>query len=416
MGPAQGKLTNILVARHLARRRQCDIGEVGQVTARPPAAAETLAQLAHPPRPCKRTALDRMHVHLSASFMNAGAWRRPAYYGGAETEAQAVRENAGIIDISTLGKIMLSGPDAAVLLERLYTGKFTGQKTGAVRYALMLDESGVIADDGVAARLDENRFFLTTTTGNADAIYRQILLWRTRWRLRADAINVTSAFSAINLAGPNAPPLLAKLAGKPVDLEYMRAAEINIGGVPAIAMRVGFVGEKGFEIHLPSGCAADLWNALLAGAAPFGVEAQRLLRLEKGHIIVGQDTDGLTTPLETDMEWALGRDKPFYVGRRALEIHRKRGIRRRLRGFVMDVRNRRPRESDLVLDKNGDAAGHITSAAYSPALRRIIGLAFAPPETPKHGGKLLLRAAGGEVMEAQTYAPPFYDPAGEKQK
>ena len=163
----------------------------------------------------------------------------------------------------------------------------------------------------------------------------------------------------------------------------MKAAEINLGGVSAIAMRVGFVGEKGYELHLPSGFAADLWNTLLADAAPFGVEAQRLLRLEKGHIIVGQDTDGLTTPLEADMEWALGREKPFYLGRRALEIHRRRGIRRQLRGFVMDARNRRALESDLVLAKNGDAAGHITSVAYSPTLNRVIGLAFAPPETPK---------------------------------
>ena len=128
MGPSQGKLTNITIMRHLARRRRCAPGEVGQVTARPPAAAETLAQLAHSPRPGKNTALHRQHVHLSASFMNAGAWRRPAHYGGAEKESRAVRENAGIIDISTLGKIMLSGPDAAKLLEHLYTGKFAGQK------------------------------------------------------------------------------------------------------------------------------------------------------------------------------------------------------------------------------------------------------------------------------------------------
>ncbi|MGI9305694.1 MAG: 2Fe-2S iron-sulfur cluster-binding protein [Gammaproteobacteria bacterium] len=416
MGPSQGKLTNILILRHLAKRRPVPPENIGQVTARPPAAAETLAQLARPPLPLKQTALHRAHLHLSATLMNAGAWRRPAHYANAEKEAAAVRQNAGIVDISTLGKIQISGDDAAVLLERLYTGKFAAQKTGAMRYALMLDEAGIIMDDGVVARLDGGRFWLTTTTGNADAIYRQMLLWRARWRLRADILNMTSAFAAVNLAGPNAAPLLEKLAGGEIDLGYMRAAEINIGGAEAILLRTGFVGEKGFEIHLPAGFAPDLWNTLLADAAPFGVDAQRLLRLEKGHIIVGQDTDGLTTPLEAGMEWALGKNKPFYLGQRALEIYRRRGIRRVLRGFTVSARRQRPQESDLVLARNGDAVGRVTSVAYSPTLQRVIGLAYAPAGTPAHNGKLLLRAAGGEIMETRTFAPPFYDPQGERQK
>ncbi len=416
MGPAQGKLGNIPVLRYLLSRLRRDAAAVGQITARPPASAETLSQLAAPPHPIKRTPLHFAHVHLSASFMPAGSWLRPARYGGAEDEARAVRENAGIVDISTLGKIQISGPDAAEFLERMYAGKFAAQKPGAVRYALMLDETGVIADDGVVARLDEDRFWATTTTGNADAIYRQMLLWRARWNLRADIVNMTSAFAAINLAGPNAPPLLAAVAGRDIDLGYMRAAEISLGGDAAILMRVGFVGEKGFEIHLPAGRVAALWDILLRDATPFGVEAQRLLRLEKGHIIVGQDTDGLTTPLEADMEWALGRDKNFYLGRRALEIHRRRGIRRVLRGFTMDARRRRVCESDLVLDRTGDAVGRVTSVAYSPTLRCVVGLAFAPADTPARDGVLRLRAAGGEVMEARTAPPPFYDPRGERQK
>lgn len=417
MGPAQGKLTNLLVMRHLANRRQCDPATAGQVTARPPATAETLAQLAHSAPPIKRTALHSSHVHLSAAFMPAGAWLRPAHYINAANEALAVRENAGIIDISTLGKIQISGPDAAVLLERLYTGKFTKQKPGTIRYALMLDESGIIADDGVVARLDDNRFWVTTTTGNADTIYRQMLLWCARWRLKADIINMTSAFAAINLAGPNAMPLLANLAEQNLDMGYMRAAEISLNGIPALVMRVGFVGEKGYEIHLPMGYAAALWNILLADATAFGVEAQRLLRLEKGHVIVGQDTDGLTTPLEANMEWALGRDKPFYLGQRALAIHRRRGIVRQLRGFTLDDwRKKRLDEADLVLDEKGNAVGRVTSVAYSPTLKRVIGLAYAPADTPKIGGTLKLRIASGELIQAQTVAPPFYDPQGERQQ
>ncbi|MGI9346588.1 MAG: 2Fe-2S iron-sulfur cluster-binding protein [Gammaproteobacteria bacterium] len=416
MGPAQGKLTNILVARHLARRQQCAVSAVGQITARPPAAAETLAHLADEPQPIKRTVLHREHLHMSAQFMPAGAWLRPLSYLGEEHEAAAVRERAGIIDISTLGKLQVSGADAAILLERLYTGKFQKQKPGTVRYALMMDESGIITDDGVVARLDNQRFWVTTTTGNADTIYRQMLLWRARWNLRADITAMTSAFAAINLAGPEAPQLLAELGGD-ADLGYMRAAEINLGGAPAILLRVGFVGEKGYEIHLPMGYARSLWRQLLTKVQPFGVGAQRLLRLEKGHLIVGQDTDGLTTPLEADMEWALGRDKDFYLGKRALDIHRQRGIHRQMRGFVMDARwNKRVHEADLILDDNGHAAGHVTSVAYSPVLNCLIGLAFAPPTIPRNGGVLRLRTAGGEVMQAPTRQPPFYDPKGERQQ
>ena len=416
MGPAQGKLGNVLIQRHLAARTNHDTRDIGQITARPPAAPETLAQLAHEPQPVKHTALHRTHTHLSASFMPAGPWLRPAYYTNAEEEANAVRNNAGIVDISTLGKILIVGKDAAEFLERLYTGRFAKQKPGFVRYALMLDEAGIIADDGVAARLDEERFWVTTTTGNADAIYRQMLLWRARWQMQVDVVNMTSAYAAMNLAGPNAPEILSALTEQEIDLAYMRATEVSLCGTNAILMRVGFVGEKGFEIHLPSGHAAGLWNILLEKATPFGVEAQRLLRLEKGHIIVGQDTDGLTTPLEADMEWALGRDKEFYLGQRALSIHRQRGILRQLRGFTVSPQRRRISESDLVLDRKGQAVGRVTSVSYSPTLQKVVGLAHAPVDTPATGGILRVRAAGGEILEAQTQAPPFYDPDGDRQK
>ncbi|MGU9950759.1 MAG: 2Fe-2S iron-sulfur cluster-binding protein [Gammaproteobacteria bacterium WSBS_2016_MAG_OTU1] len=417
MGPAQGKLGNILVMRHLAKQNQCAVSTVGQITARPPAAAETLAQLAEHPHPTKLTAMHSMHVHLSAKLMPAGVWLRPASYSDAAEESQAVRTNAGIIDISTLGKMQISGANAAEFLERLYTGKFTTQKPGTVRYALMLDESGIIVDDGVVACTKKNHFWVTTTTGNADNIYRQMLLWRTRWKLQVDIINMTSAYAAINLAGPNAPAILADIYGKKIDLGYMKNKEIQIGGVNALIMRVGFVGEKGYEIHLPSGYAAALWNTCLNHATPFGVETQRLLRLEKGHIIVGQDTDGLTTPMEAGMEWALGRDKEFYLGQRALEIHRQRGIALRLCGFVLGGEwLEHVDESDLILNPYGDAIGRVTSISYSPTQKCIIGLAYADADTPMQGGTLRLRTAAGEVLQAKTVATPFYDPQGEQQQ
>lgn len=188
----------------------------------------------------------------------------------------------------------------------------------------------------------------------------------------------------------------------------MRAVEVSTGDSSAILMRTGFVGERGCEIHIPSGYAAELWNKLSEKAKPFGVEAQRLLRLERGHIIVGQDTDGITTPLEANMEWACGKNKEFYIGKRALDIHRKRGIRQRLYGFIMNLHRHRVDESDLVINNEGEVTGRVTSVSYSPTAKRIIGLAYSSPEIPLDGGVLHLRAADGEVMEARTMTPPFY--------
>ena len=220
---------------------------------------------------------------------------------------------------------------------------------------------------------------MTTTTGNADAIYRQVLLWRTRWRLRVDVVNMTSAFAAINLAGPNAAPLLANLAGRKIDLGYMRATELSLNGVAALVMRVGFVGEKGYEIHLPMGYAAALWNILLAHATAFGLDTHAPVTAGKRPHHYRPRHRRTHHTLEADMGWALGRDKPFYLGQRALDIHRRRGIKLQLRGFKLDDWRRRLSECDLVLDPKGNAVGRVTSVAYSPTLKCVIGLAYAPP-------------------------------------
>ena len=357
-------------------------------------------------------------------MMPAGEWFRPASYSSAEQEATALREEAGVIDVSTLGKIRVRGEDAAELLERLYTGKFANQPPGAVRYALMLDESGVIADDGVALRTDERTFWVTTTTGNAAAVYRNMLLWCARWNLRAQVVNMTSAYAAVNVAGPRATEILSALfPDTDWEMRYMRGAQMTLGGAPALIMRIGFVGERGYEIHLPSGYMPALWKMLAAvenpcRVTPCGVEAQRLLRLEKGHIIIGQDTDGLTIPAEVNMNWALA-DKPFFIGRGALAARASlpaagRGVARRLVGFVAAAEWRaRLDESDLVLHGD-DIDGRVTSVAYSPALRKVIGLAFVS-HTPLKG-ELFIRTGEGLIMRAAIAKTPFYDPGGERQK
>ena len=419
MGPAQGKLGNAAVLHYCNQPLQDDTLS----TPRPPASAETLAQLGgrtwHPTR---QTALHAEHRHLSARMMVAGAWLRPAIYCSVVAEATALRNGAGIIDVSTLGKIRLSGDKAAELLERMYTGKYAKQAVGTVRYALMLDESGVIADDGVVAKLDERTYWLTTTTGNSAVIHRNLLLWNARWELGVEVVNMTGAYGAVNVTGPCAETIMAEQFSDVgwADMGYMRCLQAELGGVPAIIMRIGFVGEKGYEVHLPYGYLLALWKRLSAVSTPCvvtpcGVETQRLLRLEKGHIIIGQDTDGLTIPSEVGMQWAIGKDKPFFIGQHALALRAKQSLKRRLVAFQMEDGWRdNVGESDLIVD-GSEIVGRVTSVAYSPNLSAVIGLAFAPPSAVV-GSELSICTAGGAVLRAQVVTPPFYDAAGERQK
>ena len=313
MGPSQGKHSNMLAVRVLAKLRGESIEQVGTTTARPffhPVPMSHLAGRGF--SPVRRTPLHSRHAALSAVWMQAGNWLRPEFYarsgrGKAECvrdETRAVRTQVGIIDVGTLGKIDLFGADAAAFLERIYTGRFANLKIGMTRYAVMLDESGVVVDDGVVARLAEQQFYFTTTTTGSATVYRELVRLNTMWGMQVGIVNVTGAYAAMNLAGPQSRAVLAKLTTldlSSVAFPYLGVREGEAASVPVRLLRVGFVGELGYEIHTPAEYAAHLWDALMeAGTAlgirPFGVEAQRRLRLEKGHIIIGQDTDGLTTP------------------------------------------------------------------------------------------------------------------------
>jgi len=195
-----------------------------------------------------------------------------------------------------------------------------------------------------------------------------------------------------------------------------------VAEAPARVMRVGFVGELGYEIHVPADAACFLWDALMRtgdahGIRPFGVEAQRLLRLEKSHIIIGQDTDGLTTPIEADMAWAVKMDKPYFIGQRSLKIIGRKKAKARLVGFMLDSEDESaaPRECHLVI-RDGQMAGRVTSIAFSPALGRHIGLAFVAPDMAAQGSPFFIRADFGQMVQARVVPTPFYDPSGALQK
>ncbi|OLP20380.1 aminomethyltransferase [Leptolyngbya sp. 'hensonii'] len=434
MGPSQGKHSNMMALRILARVTGKTPGEVGTTTARPffhPVPLSHLAGRSFTPE--RRTALHDRHTALGAQFMPAGIWQRPEYYRRSGTsredcirqEVAAVRMGVGLIDVGTLGKLELWGPDGAEFLERIYTGRFATMKPGTTRYALMLDEAGVIIDDGVVARLGAEQFYFTTTTSGATQIYRELTRWNTIWQLDCGLVNSTGARVGVNLAGPRSRQVLAPLTDLDLSgaaFSYLAVRQGTVAGIPALLMRVGFVGEWGYEIHVPSEFGPALWDALMAAGAPdgirpFGVEAQRRLRLEKGHLIVGQDTDGLTTPWEANLNWAVKLDKPFFIGQRSLQIVKSRSLRQQLVGFQMDrhFSGNPPQECHLVIEGN-DIAGRVTSIAFSSALQRYIGLAYLKPELAQVGTRFRIRISDGSLVPATVSPTPFYDPENQRQK
>jgi sarcosine oxidase, subunit alpha len=434
MGPSQGKHSNMNALRILAKIKGKTPDEIGTTTARPFFHPVPLAHLAGRGfTPERHTPLHSRHAALEAKWMLAGMWRRPEYYqqpgksraACIHAEATAVRSRVGLIDVGTLGKLEIWGADAAEFLERVYTGQYTNLKVGMSRYALMLDEAGVVIDDGVIARLGAEQFYFTTTTSGATHIYRELTRLNIQWQLDCGIVNLTGARSAINLAGPNAREVLAQLTD--LDLSstafpYLAVREGTVAGIDAILMRVGFVGEWGYEIHVSAEAAPALWDALMAagkpyGIQPFGVEAQRLLRLEKGHLIVGQDTDGLTTPIEAGLGWAVKMDKSFFIGQRSLKILQPRNPKQKLVGFVLEngFQGTPPQECHLVIEDN-EIVGRVTSIAFSPTLQRYIGLAYLKPEMASPDRRFTIRRSDGSFVTATVTSTPFYDPDNARQK
>ena len=429
MGPSQGKHASVNALRVLARLTGRSLGDSRLTTARPFASPVPMAHLAGRGfTPVQRTPAHDRHERLGAEMMYAGTWLRPARYprsgldreGCIDAEARDVRSRVGLIDVGTLGKLEISGADAVRFLERIYTGRFAKLRVGMTRYAVMCDETGVVVDDGVIGRLGAERFYVSTTSSGADQVYREMQRWAAVWRLDVTLVNATSTYGAFNIAGPYARQVLAGLTDIDLSAEafpYLGIREGAVAGAPARLSRVGFVGELGYEVHVPAGFAAGVWDELLRagerhGIVPFGVEAQRLLRLEKGHLIVSQDTDGLTDPFEAHLGWAVKLDKPFFVGKRSLEIIAAKARRRRLAGFELPPDAPVPLENHLIVDDGREIVGRVTSVGRSGAVGRTIGLAYVPESAAEIGSALQIKGEGGETIAARVAATPFFDPEG----
>ena len=420
MGPCQGAMCG----RHLAsfcasRASEGDVSRAGvRTTARPPArpaTLETLAATVHEVIP-KHTSLRRTHLEAGATMGWSGSWQRPFTYGDWRAEYRAVRERVSLMDVGTLGKFLVCGPDAERLVDHVAPCRVDDLSPGRSRYLLALGEAGYVADEGMLCRLDDG-FYLTSTSGGAARMDAGLRDWADRLELRVHIVDQTAQLGAIVVAGPHARDLLSSVCEdgdlSPDAFPYLGHREVSIAGVSCRAIRLGFVGELAYELHHPRRQGPALWRALSSAGAPFdlkphGLDALELLRLEKGHIYLGQDTLPDDTPAKLGMSWAVAMGKMDFVGKVAL--HRMSALppERRLVGMrfgdgadpVAELRG-------VPLTTDERIVGRVTSAEHSPAAGGGIGLGWIRAlegEFPTH-----LRANGRAAAVVPT---PFYDPDG----
>ena len=357
-----------------------------------------------------RTALHDEHIRMGAVMERIGGWWRPWHYGNPTAEYWAVREAVSLGDVSTLGKMQVSGPDALEFLERLYPTKVSTIKPGRCRYVLLLDERGYVIDDGMICRDTETRFTLTFTTGGSTHAEMWVRDWAEHWKMDVRILNRTMSLGAINVTGPFANELLRRTGGGELP-EYLGQRRAQVAGIDCRIFRLSFTGELSYELHHLAGDSVALWRRLMhagtdLGLKPHGLDALLRLRLEKGHILVGQDTDFDSTPRRLGHEWAVKLDKAEFVGKHALLRTNKIPLDRKLVGLETD--GPAPKEG-AVMWKEKEYAGYVTSSTYSPALGKSVMLAWLkvfdgdlPREVTIHG------------QNARRVSTPFYDPEGHR--
>jgi sarcosine oxidase subunit alpha len=414
MGPTQGKLETINTVAIVAGATGQPIASTGTTTWRPPYVPVTLAALAGRSfEPVRYSPMQPWHEAHGAVPLQAGAWIRPDHYGNPAAEARNVRENVGIIDVTPIGKLDLRGPDVSRLLNLLYVNKWSKLDVGKVRYGVMCADDGVILDDGVTGRLGPERYLMSTTSSGAATIWEWAENWlqteHPDWQVHVTP--VTTAYASINVAGPKSRQLIERVTdGVDTSNEafgYMNARTGRIAGVDdCVLWRIGFTGELSYELHVPASYGLHVWERLLdsgagLGAAPFGVGAQRILRLEKGHLIVGQDTDGLTKAFSAGLGWAVKLDKDDFAGQPELAWQYEEGSGLQLVGLRPLDESVLPEEASQIVDA-GRIAGRITSSRLSPTLRRPICLAQVEARLAEPGTEVTVRLPSGRLIQARV--------------
>lgn len=441
MATDQGKTSNLNGLQIASMALGKSVADIGLTTFRPPYTPQTFGALAGHAKgelfqPLRKSPIDGWAEDHGAVFELVAQWRRARFFPQAgedmhaavNRECVAVRSSVGIFDASTLGKIEVVGPDAAEFLNRMYTNPWKALEPGRCRYGLLLKEDGFITDDGVSARLAPDRFHLTTTTGGAARVLNMMEDYlQTEWPdLNVWLTSTTEQYAVIALQGPNARRVLEPLV-EGIDLSaeafpHMAIREGLICGTQTRLFRVSFTGELGFEINVPAACGRAIWERLMAVGAqyhitPYGTEAMHVLRAEKGFIIVGQDTDGTVTPYDAGLDWAVGKKKADFVGKRSLARPDIIAAgRKQLVGLLTDDPTVVLQEgAQIVADPNQPIPmkmiGHVTSSYWSEALGRSIALALVADGRGKMGETLFIPMPG-QTHRAQVSELLFYDPEG----
>lgn len=441
MATDQGKTSNLNGLQIASTALAKAVPDIGLTTFRPPYTPQTFGALAgHAKGPLfqatRTTNIDGWAEENGTIFELVAQWRRARYFpkfgedmhAAVNRECKAVRNSVGIFDASTLGKIEVVGPDAAEFLNRMYTNPWKALEPGRCRYGLLLKEDGFISDDGVSARLAPDRFHLTTTTGGAARVLNMMEDYlQTEWPdLNVWLTSTTEQYAVIALQGPNARKLLEPLV-EGIDLSaeafpHMAIREGHICGIPTRLFRVSFTGELGFEINVPSAYGRVLWERLMAdgakyGITPYGTEAMHVLRAEKGFIIVGQDTDGTVTPYDAGLDWAVGKKKPDFVGRRSLaRSDIVAAGRKQLVGLMTEDPNLVLEEgAQIVADPKQPVPmtmiGHVTSSYWSETLGRSIAMALLSNGHAMTGETIFVPMPDG-THKAKVTSMVFYDPEG----
>jgi sarcosine oxidase subunit alpha len=441
MATDQGKTSNLNAMSIVARQLEVAVPAVGHTTFRMPFTPVSFGSFAGISRgdlfdPVRTTPSHAWAAARGAVFENVGLWKRARYFPRAAEdlhaavarECIAVRGACGLFDASTLGKIEIVGSGAAEFMNRLYVNNWSTLAAGRARYGILCRDDGFIYDDGVVARLSADRFHVTTTTGGAPRVLAMMEDYRqTEWPdLEVWLTSTTEQWAVIAVQGPRSRAVLECLV-EDVDLgaaalPHMSVARGRICGIPMLLFRVSFTGELGFEVNVPADFGAAVWEAIHAAGQPFGMveygtETMHVLRAEKGYIIVGQDTDGTVTPDDAGLAWAIGKNKPDFVGKRSLDRpamkdpNRKQlvGLRTRTAGLVLE-------EGAQVAARPGqrppmELIGHVTSAYASSVLGQSIALAMVAGGRSRMGQTLYVPMPGGD-LEVEVTAPVFYDPSG----
>ena len=443
MATDQGKLSNMHAIGIAAKVQGIEMPAVGTTTYRMPYTPVTFGAIAGRTiggriDPTRHTPMHAWHVKQGAAFEPVGQWLRPmAYPRGHETlhaaiqrESVAAREAVGLMDSSTLGKIDVRGPDAGTLLNRLYTNAWKKLGIGKIRYGLMLNDEGMIFDDGVAYRLAEDHYVIATTSGNAAHVMEWIEEWlQTEWPdLKVFTSSITEQWASATLTGVNARTVLQSVCDADISaamFPHMTVLHARVAGIAARILRVSFTGEVSYEVNVPSNQGAALWDALWEagqshGITPYGTEAMHLLRGEKGFIMVGQETDGTTTPYDLGMNWIVNSKKGDFIGKRGMaRSYIASEGRKQLVGLFSVDKSAVLDEGAQIVERvpTGDGTpekmiGHVTSAYYSPNLGYAIAMALVENGRARVGERLY--AVGVEKTLAVTIAPSsvFFDAEG----